>query len=199
VTGGWELGAIYKANDGVPFTATFGTDGDPQGLRSSDTWAFPDRLSTPGCASLVNPGNPNHYIKTQCFTVPAAPSMSFWNANCDKQPFSDSLGNPVSVPYPQCFNLRGNAARNLLIGPGLSNLDFSVFKNNHVKKISESFNVQFRAEFFNILNHANFAVPVMPDHTDIFDSTGAPLGTAGVLTSTTTTAREIQLALKVTW
>ena len=38
-----------------------------------------------------------------------------------------------------------------MIGPGLSNLDFSVFKNNHVRKISENFNVQFRAEFFNIL------------------------------------------------
>jgi hypothetical protein len=86
-----------------------------------------------------------------------------------------------------------------LIGPGTTNLDFSVFKNNPVKKISESFNVQFRAEFFNILNHANFAVPVMPDQTDIFDSNGQPTGVAGQLTSTTTTAREIQFAVKVVW
>jgi outer membrane receptor protein involved in Fe transport len=49
ITNGWELGAIYKANDGVPFTATFGTDGDPQGLNSSDPWAFPNRLTGPGC------------------------------------------------------------------------------------------------------------------------------------------------------
>jgi hypothetical protein len=200
ITGGWELGAIYKASDGVPFTATFGTDGDPQGLLSSDTWAFPDRLSTPGCATLTNPGNPNKYIKTECFSVPKAPSLDYFNAaaplGCDQ-----AFGSTVSTDtnYLWCFNKRGSAGRNILIGPGLSNLDFSVFKNNHVKKISESFNVQFRAEFFNILNHANFAVPVMPDHTDIFDSTGAPLGTAGVLTSTTTTAREIQFALKVTW
>jgi hypothetical protein len=64
--------------------------------------------------------------------------------------------------------------------------------------------VQFRAEIFNILNHPNFALPVMPDNTDIFDSTGAQLnppdkGAAGVLVSTTTKSREIQFALKVIW
>jgi hypothetical protein len=59
--------------------------------------------------------------------------------------------------------------------------------------------VQFRAEFFNILNHPNFALPVMPDSTDIFDSTGNPNGIAGLITSTTTTEREIQFALKFVW
>ena len=197
---GWELGAIYKANDGVPFTATWGTDGDPQGLNSSDPWAFPDRLTTPGCATLTNPGNPNKYIKTECFSVPKAPSLDYFNAapplGCD-QAFGSSV--PTDSNYLWCFNKRGSAGRNILIGPGLSNLDFSVFKNNPVKRISESFNVQFRAEFFNILNHANFAVPVMPDHTDIFDSNGKQLPTAGLLTATTTTAREIQFAIKLVW
>ena len=196
---GWELGAIFKVSDGVPFTATFGTNGDPVGLNSSDPWSYPNRVTGPGCHSLVNPGNPNNYIKTQCFAIPSAPNMDFWTAHCDPQPFNDSNGNPVTVPYPQCFNLRGNAGRNILTGPGTMNLDFSVFKNNPVKRISESFNVQFRAEIFNILNHANFAVPVTPDNTDIFDSTGAPTGITGLLTSTTTTAREIQFALKIIW
>jgi hypothetical protein len=186
---GWELGAIYKANDGVPFTATFGTDGDPLGLNSSDPWAFPNRLTGPGCGSLVNPGNPNHYIKTQCFAVPTAPSAAFYAANCD----------PAFGTAPQCFNLGGNAGRNILRGPGLSNLDFSIFKNTPIKRISETFNVQFRTEVFNILNRTNFGVPITPDNTDIFDSTGAPSGAAGLLTSTTTTAREIQFALKLIW
>jgi len=189
VTNGWELGGIYTVSDGVPFTATFGTDGDPLGLNSSDPWDFPNRLTGPGCKSLINPGSPTNYIKTQCFAIPTAPSAAFYTANCDP-----AFGTP-----PQCFNLRGNAGRNILTGPGLSELDFSVFKNNPIKKISETFNVQFRAEFFNILNHANFAVPVTPTNTDIFDSTGVPTGSAGLLTSTTTTAREIQFALKVIW
>ena len=194
VTNGWELGAIYKVSDGTPFTATFGTNGDPQGLNSSDPWAFPNRLTGPGCNSLVNPGNPNNYIKTQCFAIPSAPNMAFWTANCDPNPPGTN-----GVPFPECFNLRGNAGRNILIGPGLSNLDFSFFKNNYVKRISESFNAQFRAEIFNIFNRANFAVPATPTNTDIFDSSGASTGVAGLLTSTTTTAREIQFALKVTW
>ncbi len=195
-TNGWELGGIYTVTDGVPFTPTFGTDADPLGLNSSDPWAFPSRVTGPGCGSLINPGNPNNYIKTQCFTVPLAPNMAFWTANCDPVPPGTA---PGGVPFPECFNLRGNAGRNSLIGPGTSELDFSIFKNNPIKKISESFNVQFRAEFFNILNHANFAVPSTPGNTDIFDSTGAPSAVAGLLTSTTTTAREIQFALKVVW
>jgi hypothetical protein len=189
IANGWELGAIYKTSDGAPFTATFGTDGDPQGQNSSDTWAFPNRLTGPGCGTLTNPGNPNSSIKTQCFAIATAPSAAFYAANCD----------PGLGTAPQCFNLRGNSGRNILTGPGLSNLDFSVFKNNPVKRISETFNVQFRAEFFNILNRSNFSVPITPDNTDIFDSTGAPTGAAGLLTSTTTTAREIQFALKLVW
>jgi len=61
---------------------------------------------------------------------------------------------------------------NIINGPGLTSLDFSMFKNNYIKKISEKFNVQFRAEIFNILNHANFAPPITPTNTDIFDGTG---------------------------
>jgi hypothetical protein len=199
---GWELGAIFKANDGPPFTPTFGTDGDPLGIASTDPWDFPDRLRTPGCASLVNPGNPNNYVKAQCFSVPTAPNAAFWAANCDPAP--PSVGAAVDPSSLQCFNLRGNAGRNSIPGPGLLNMDFSVFKNNYIRKISESFNVQFRAEIFNILNRDNFALPVSPDNTDIFDSTGAPLnppdnGAGGVLKSTTTQPRQIQFAIKVIW
>jgi hypothetical protein len=88
-----------------------------------------------------------------------------------------------------------------LTGPGTTNLDFSVFKNQSIKKISESFNVQFRAEFFNVMNHANFTLPsIALGRTDIFDVTGAPQpATAGVLNSTSTPGREIQFALKLGW
>ncbi len=191
--GGWELGLIFTANSGVPFTPTFGTGSDPLNSLSSDDWDVPNRLSGPGCNTLTNPGNPNNYIKTNCFSVPTAPNLAFWQANCDPVPIS--TGAPV--PYPLCFNLRGNAGRNIITGPGVTELDFSLFKNNYIRSISERFNVQFRAEFFNILNHPNFAPPTMPDNTDIFDGTGTPTGVAGLLSRTTTTAREIQFAIKV--
>jgi hypothetical protein len=201
VANGWELGGILKLNDGPPITPTFGTSGgDPLGIGSTDPWAFPNRLTGTGCTSLNNPGNPNNYIKTQCFSVPTAPTLAFFNAaaplGCD--PAFGST-NPADPNYLWCFNLRGNAGRNIIPGPGLVNLDFSVFKNNPVRRISETFNIQFRAEIFNILNHANFALPVEPDNTDIFDETGSPTGTEGLLTKTTTSSRQIQFALKVVW
>ncbi|MGH9357208.1 MAG: hypothetical protein ACRD10_13860, partial [Terriglobia bacterium] len=152
-------------------------------------WDFPDRLTGSGCSSLVNPGNVLKYVKTQCFAIPTAPSAAFYAANCD----------PTLGTFPQCFNLRGNAGRNIMTAPGIADLDFSLFKNIPIKRISETTNVQFRAEFFNVLNRANFSPPTLPDNTDIFDSTGAPTGVAGLLTSTTTDSREIQFALKVIW
>ncbi|MGH9355169.1 MAG: hypothetical protein ACRD10_03480, partial [Terriglobia bacterium] len=191
VAKGWQLNGILTAEDGAPFTATFGTDGDPQGINNSDPWAFPDRLTGPGCGTLVNPGDVNGYIKTQCFALPTAPSLAYWTANCDP-----AFGTPQNL---QCFNLRGNSGRNILGGPGIDEVDFSVFKNNYIPRISESLNVQFRAEFFNILNRANFALPVAPDSTDIFVSNGLPTGVAGLLTSTATSSREIQFAVKVIW
>jgi hypothetical protein len=198
--GGWELGLIFTAGDGVPFTPTFGTGSDPQGSLSADDWAFPNRLRGSGCNSLTNPGNPNNYIKTNCFAVPTWPGdMTSWATNCNQFPpnAQPSSGGPFQAPFPECFNLRGNAGRNIIIGPGVTSLDFSLFKNNYIKSISERFNIQFRAEIFNILNHPNFAPPTQGVNTDIFDGTGTPNPTAGLLTKTTTTAREIQFAVKV--
>jgi hypothetical protein len=199
-TDGWELGLIFTVSDGVPFTATYGTGSDPAGTLSSDDFAYPNRLGGPGCATLTNPGNPNNYVKTQCFSVPTAPSQAFFDANCDPAP--PTVGGPLAPGDLRCFNLRGNAGRNILTGPGITNLDFSVFKNNHIKRISETFNVQFRMEMFNILNHANFAPPGPGDgNTDLFDGTGASLGgaggTAGALLRTTIPERQIQFAIKI--
>src|SRR6266699_2400531 len=191
--GGWELGLIFTASDGVPFTATWGTGSDPALTQSGDDWAFPNRLGGSGCSKLTNPGNPTNYIKTQCFAIPTAPDVAFWNQSCNPTP--PSVGGPVA--FPLCFNLRGNAGRNILIGPGVTSLDFSLFKNNYIKRISERFNVQFRAEIFNILNHVNFAPPTTPTNTDIFDGGGNLNPVAGALSSTTTTAREAQFAVKV--
>ena len=195
LTEGWQLGVIFTASTGIPFTPTFGTGDDPNGTLSSDDWAYPNRLGGSGCQSLTNSGNPNNYIKTQCFAVPVAPSQAFFDANCDPAP--PTVGAALPPGDLRCFNLKGNAGRNILISPGLLETDFSVFKNNYIRKISETFNIQFRAEMFNVFNHANFAPPVTPDNTDIFNSAGDPTGVAGRLTRTTTTAREIQFALKV--
>jgi hypothetical protein len=189
IANGWELGGIYTASDGVPFTATIG--GGALGLKGRKPVDFPNRLSGSGCSTLVNPGSLS-YVKTQCFALPTAPDLAFYNANCKK------VGAQKGLPFPTCLNLIGPGGRNTLIGPALSNLDFSLFKNNRIRKISESFNVQFRAEFFNVLNHPNF-LPPTTNNSSIFDASGSPVGSAGILTATSTTSREIQFALKFIW
>ena len=83
----------------------------------------------------------------------------------------------------------GNVGRNTLTSPGLATFDFSVFKNIDV---TEKSRVQFRAEFFNLFNRANFGDP----NTNIFKTDGERDPDAGRITRTTTSARQIQFGLK---
>ncbi|MGB2888345.1 MAG: hypothetical protein WBC04_11660 [Candidatus Acidiferrales bacterium] len=87
----------------------------------------------------------------------------------------------------------GNVGRDTLIGPGLAELDASLLKNT---VLTERLKLQFRAEFFNILNSVNFNTP----NTIVFASaTSGASPTAGVITGTSTTSRQIQFALKLLW
>jgi hypothetical protein len=94
----------------------------------------------------------------------------------------------------------GNNGRNSLYGPKYVDVDFSVFKNTH---ITERFNVQFRAEFFNILNHTNWQAPLDNNAFTSVDLTaGATSGAvagAGLIDATNGTSRQIQLGLKLTF
>jgi hypothetical protein len=187
------LGGIFKATDGVPFSATFGSGGDPAGMLSSGNYNYPNRLRGGDCSSAINPGNITNYIKTQCFTVPTVP-VGFTGA-CNSIVQTDTKGNPVPAPSgtKYCANLLGNSGRNSLIGPGVTDLDFSLVKNN---RLTERVNLQFRAEMFNILNHGNFAPPTIKTNTDMFDGKGKASSAAGLLSSTTTDSREMQFAIK---
>jgi hypothetical protein len=106
-----------------------------------------------------------------------------------------SLRHGFTAPNPA--NRLGNSTRNSLIGPGLVNLDFSLFKNIPMTKISESFKVQFRMEFFNVLNHPSFKSPT--NNLTILNPDGSTVPFAGALTLTSTTSRQIQFALKLSW
>jgi hypothetical protein len=108
------------------------------------------------------------------------------------------LGTPTEYFNPNAFVLPapgtyGNIGRNVLVGPGLATTDVSLGKNI---AISEKVRAQFRAEAFNILNRANFGTP----NAVIFTSATAGISpTAGVITSTATTSRQIQFGLKLLW
>jgi hypothetical protein len=127
------------------------------------------------------------------------------------------LGTPNQWFNPAAFMLPaagsyGNAGRDILRGPGLGNLDISLFKTT---ALTEAMKLQFRAEFFNILNRPNFGMPTV----FTFTASGAPTGpgipagapavagaattpvspSAGLINITSTDQREIQFGLKLLW
>ncbi|OFV95381.1 MAG: hypothetical protein A3H28_02260 [Acidobacteria bacterium RIFCSPLOWO2_02_FULL_61_28] len=114
------------------------------------------------------------------------------------------LGGPVRYFDPLAFSNQppgflGNAGRGILRGPGLANLDFSLAKDTALGFLGESGKLEFRAEFFNILNRVNFAMPSAAVYAGAAapNVVEQPLATAGRITSTAGAARQIQLALKI--
>jgi hypothetical protein len=89
----------------------------------------------------------------------------------------------------------GNLGRNTLVGPKFVNFDLSLIKNT---KLKEKVNLEFRIETFNILNHPNFGLP----NQVLFSgagpgNVGIPNPSAGRITTTLGTSRQLQLALKL--
>jgi hypothetical protein len=159
---GWELGGIFSAHTGPPFSVRVPTDQSRSGKRSR-AQERPDYNPLPGCSpNATNPSNPSNYIKLQCFSFPALGEL-------------------------------GNVGRNTLRGPGLVEFDPSLLKN---WSFHERLRLQFRAEFFNLLNHTNFQEPT----TSIFDGRGRLIPSSTQLgPPTQTSSRQIQFGLKLTW
>jgi hypothetical protein len=123
------------------------------------------------------------------------PVRPFANPNFTGNPI---LGNPSQWFNPNAFlqppansGFFGNLTRDNLTGPGLATWDFSAIKNT---TIHERLSLQFRAEIFNLLNRSNFNTPSLI----VFTPMGLS-GTAGAITSTSTTARQMQFGLKLLW
>jgi hypothetical protein len=106
--------------------------------------------------------------------------------------------NPAAfIAPPMNSGFYGNVGRDSYIGPGLATWDFSVLKDT---AISERVNLQFRAEIFNLLNRANFNTPNLIVFTPPTATNPTGLsGTAGAITSTSTTSRQVQFGLKLLW
>ena len=122
-----------------------------------------------------------------------------WNPNFTGNLYPHTVGewfNPNAFIPPTVtvgtttYGTYGNVGRDSLVGPGLKELDFSAVKDTH---ITERLNLQFRAEFFNILNHTNFITP----NEVVYSSATQLSPTAGVITATSTTSRQIQFGVKL--
>jgi len=170
LAGGWELGTILTATSGSPFSVTTGGGGDPLNTGFNGDFSMDFPNLVAGCNPIHGGVN---YLNTSCFALPP------------------TVANGVLV---------GNAGRNRFYGPGIKTVDFSAFKNI---RLAENLKLQFRAEFFNILNHTNLAAPNFLNDSNnsvAFDNGGNPIAnSAGVLASTCTSSRQIQLGLKLVW
>jgi hypothetical protein len=150
-------------------------------------------------------------IETLVSGLPFTPQLSYNPSNDgdSRNPVRPSLnpaftgsivrGGPGQYFNPNAFiqplaNTYGNAPRNVLQGPGLAETDFSMAKKF---LFTERINLQFRAELFNIFNRTNFNNP----NPVVFTSatTVLPSATAGVITSTSTSSRQVQFGLKLLW
>jgi hypothetical protein len=186
ILGGWQVGAIVTAQTGSPFTPVFG--GDPYNRSQGDTNQGYVNL-VPGC----NPINANwkttmKYLNTNCFALPTAPASMA--AQCTSNSFG-GLTPPAGQVY--CQNLIGNLGRNQIVGPGLFDMDFSIFKNF---RVTERISTQFRVEMFNVLNHPSF-LPPLNQEAVLNSSNGAAPNRAGLIDTTSTDPRQIQFGMKV--
>jgi hypothetical protein len=132
VVGNWQINGIATLMSGTPFTVFDSNDVSEQGSAPEITGFSANR------PNLVSGQNPNAGPK----------SVNGWLNAAAFQRIIPDPNSPV-----QQF---GSEGRNIAIGPGYMNWDFSAFKNI---RVTESKELQFRTEFFNILNHANFRLP----------------------------------------
>ncbi len=123
---------------------------------------------------------------------PVRPS---WNPAFTGSVITGGIGqyfNPLAFIQPAAGTY-GNVGRNVLQGPGLATLDLSLLKKF---ALTERLTLQFRSEFFNVFNRVNLNTPNPVVYTA---ATGVPSPTAGVITTTATTSRQVQFGLKVLW
>jgi hypothetical protein len=207
VTNGWWMGNIVTIGEGFPFTPLVSQDRSFSGVitQSNATYA---NLNTAAniAATTATPVN-NPATGTPYNWIPYNPNTVI-------------LGTPTNWFNPLMFGeqqlgTEPNTPRDILRGPGVGTWNLAINKDTKLGFLGENGNLQFRAEIFNLLNRANFGPPSNAvfggtlTNTIAGGSTGGniqaptgsgstkPLGTVGQITTTSTTSRQIQLALKV--
>lgn len=190
----------------------------PQTLVLSGTWELPSKDRTAKTMNWLLSGWQVGTLLTLNSGLPFTPTIA-----------GDPLGLNSSIPYdfPDRLNLPGcghpvnpgnvahyvklscfaapapatrlgNAGRNFARGPGLVNWDASLSKNIPISRAADAFHLQFRFEMFNVLNHANFDPPTATS-AQLFTQALAPIASAGNLSKTATTSRQLQFGLKFLW
>jgi len=140
VKDGWGVDSAVTIQDGQPFNLNYNFEGDYSG--SGEGFDRPDVVGPIHYGSV-----PFNFLPLTSFQVPC----TFGNTTA-----TSSSGDSNCQAGTRHF---GDLGRNTLIGPSFKEWNFSVFKNT---VITERLVLQLRAEFFNFLNHPNFANPELP-------------------------------------
>jgi hypothetical protein len=178
---GWGISGLVRLNSGPPMnvSATRARLGTRQlqnvGGSSID-------LVSGGDQNAIRSQNPDQYFDVSQFAFPAS--------NCLPTVVAPSAFCDASIPAGP---FAGNLGRNVMTSPGIANVDFTLTKDTHLPPLGEAGSLQFRAEFFNILNRPNFGVP----SSNVFDQNGRMNSGVGQITSTRTPSRQIQFALRL--
>jgi len=204
---GWWVGNIVTARTGFPFTPLLS-------VGRSNNAVFAGQGTT-GVVDRPNVGTDTATATFRCSgtasAFPGAPPCSNGSVTYQFIPFDKDkviTGNPNGWFNPLMFRLAptgflGNGSRGMLRAPGLNTWDLSLNKDTAVPFLGENTKLQFRAEIFNLLNHANFSIPASIGRvfvgtlTDPAGASEAPIPNVGKITTTATSSRQIQLALKV--
>lgn len=204
---GWQVTTLATLEGGEPYTL-FDSFND-----ESSTGEFEDRWNISGSPSNIHWSPSNSIPYTDDFTIDgggnvtgnqacinaAGPSEAALEQMVNYGCFISPNGKTVLTPAAQ--GTFGNSGRNIFRGPSFKNWDFSVSKTF---KLHERLNLQFRAEFFNVLNHPNFDVFSLDN--DLSDPASAglvtftpDLGSASNPVLGTGGSRHIQLGAKFSW
>ena len=172
--GGWSVSGVTTVQSGQRLTLVNSSANNVFGVGNGALNLDLAQIA-PGCsaAQLLTGGSIQHqlaagkgYFNTACFTTP--PIIG-----------DDGIGTTF-----------GNARPGIVPGPGQVNFDFALAKRTPLGS-TESRNLEFRAEFFNLFNHTQFAL------TNITNTNFSSLATFGVIQSTSVAPRIIQFALKL--
>lgn len=188
VIGNWALSGVTTIQDGTPFTITDTRGGAIFGLTTARAQLAPGVTY----ADLITPGDLKSHLGGKAVVAGGA---GFFNtgATCVSGVTCPATSAFTTIPVIGGNGTAGtggtgwgNSGIAPLLGPGQFNFDASVSKVIPVPVISERSLLQFRAEFFNMFNHAQFNNP----------ATNVALGNFGQITSASVNPRLIQLALK---
>jgi hypothetical protein len=189
IVNGWQMNGVLTLMSGTPFTVTDSNTAQTNAMRRASNTP---NLATNGNHNPVT-GNPDAWFDVNNFVPSVCRAGVYCIGNIAGTPnFNPSLPTGATVPRPDLgyqVGFVGTVARNTVIGPGLSQFDFSTSKNF---KITESQRIQFRAEFFNLTNHPNFRIP----SSALFNNNGTRNVSAGRIDSTRSPERQVQFGLK---